>query len=409
MKILHTSDWHLGRALHGRRRYDEFAAFIDWLAEYIEREQINLLLIAGDIFDTTTPSNRAQHLYYSFLCRMANSTSCRQVVVIGGNHDSPSFLNAPKELLGALRVHVVGAIDLEKPDDEIILCHNADGLLETLICATPYLRDRDIRQSEAGESMDDKRAKLAEGYRAHYRHIGERAEAARGDLDIPIIGMGHCFAAGGTTLADDGVRDLNVGSLDHVEATTFPACFDYLALGHLHVPQKVAQSETMRYCGSPIPMGFGEASQQKLVLQISFEGRRPQVAEIPIPCFQPLRRIAGGMDEILEALKQLKLERSNAWLEIEYTDDDIAPDLREQVETAIEGTDLEIRRIKNKRVMDRVLQRIDSTETLDDLEPTDVFARCLEEYEIPADQRPALTASYAEILQTLHETDPNNE
>ena len=145
------------------------------------------------------------------------------------------------------------------------------------------------------------------------------------------------------------------------------------------------------------------------MLQISFDGRTPDVAEIPVPCFQPLRRIAGGMGDILEALKQLKLERSNAWLEIEYTAADIAPDLREQIEAAIEGSDLEIRRIKNKRVMDRVLQRIDTAETLDDLEPTDVFARCLDEYEIPADQRPQLTTSYAEILQTLHEADKNNE
>jgi exonuclease SbcD len=406
MKILHTSDWHLGRSLYGRRRHDEFEAFLDWLAAHIENRQVDVLLIAGDVFDTTAPSNRAQKLYYSFLCRIARSATCRQVVVIGGNHDSPSFLNAPKALLGALNVHVVGAMDA---DDEIVVCRNADGKPQAIVCAVPYLRDRDLRQSEAGESMDDKRAKLAEGYRAHYRHIGERAEAARGDLDIPILGMGHCFAAGGTTLADDGVRDLNVGSLDHVEASTFPACFDYLALGHLHVPQKVAQSETLRYCGSPIPMGFGEARQQKLVLQITFEGRMPQVTEIPIPCFQPLRRIAGGMSEILEALKQLKLERSNAWVEIEYTADALAPDLREQVEAAIEGTHLEIRRIKNKRVMDRVLQRIDTAETLDDLKPTDVFARCLAAYEIPAEQHPQLTASYAEILQTLEESDPNNE
>ncbi len=406
MTVLHTSDWHLGRSLYGRRRYEEFSAFLDWLAGYIEKEQIDLLLVAGDIFDTTTPSNRAQELYYSFLCRMAQSSACRQVVVIGGNHDSPSFLNAPKALLGALNAHVVGAMDA---DDEIVVCRNAAGEPEAIVCAVPYLRDRDIRTAEAGESIDDKRTRLAEGYCAHYQHTGERAEAARGGLDIPIIGMGHCFAAGGTTIADDGVRDLNVGSLDHIEAAAFPECFDYLALGHLHVPQKVAGSENLRYCGSPIPMGFGEANQQKLVLQIDFDGQAPTVSEIPVPCFQPLRRIAGGMDEILEALKQLKLEHSNAWLEIEYTADEIAGDLRDPIEAAIENTDLEIRRIKNKRVMDRVLQRIDTAETLDDLEPTEVFARCLEEYEIPTGQRPELSASYAEILQSLHEADPNED
>lgn len=406
MKVLHTSDWHLGRSLYGRRRQDEFAAFLDWLAEHMERERIDLLLIAGDIFDTTAPSNRAQELYYSFLCRVAQSTPCRQVVVIGGNHDSPSFLNAPKALLGALNVHVVGAMD---PEAELVVFRDNANEPEAIICAVPYLRDRDIRQSEAGESIDDKRAKLAEGYRAHYHTIGQRAKAARGELQIPIIGMGHCFAAGGTTLADDGVRDLNVGSLDHVEASAFPACFDYLALGHLHIPQKVAGAETMRYCGAPIPMGFSEANQQKLVLQITFEDRAPTVSEIPIPCFQPLRRVAGGLDQILEALHQLKLERSNAWLEIEYTAPELAPDLREQIENAIEGTDLEIRRVKNKRVMDRVLQQIDTAETLDDLQPTDVFARCLEAHEIPPDQRPHLTASYTEILQTLEEADPKAE
>jgi exonuclease SbcD len=210
-------------------------------------------------------------------------------------------------------------------------------------------------------------------------------------------------------VADDGVRDLNVGSLDHVEASAFPTCFDYLALGHLHVPQRVAKSETMRYCGSPIPMGFGEANQQKLVLEITFEGRAPQVAEIPIPCFQPLRRIAGNVEVILAELKELKLQGSNAWLEIEYIGDDVVTDLRDQVEAANDGTDLEIRRIKNKRVMDRVLQRIDTAETLDDLSPADVFARCLETHEVPADQRPGLTASYAEILQTLAEADVHAE
>ena len=198
MNILHTSDWHLGRALYGRRRYDEFTAFLEWLVAHVENEKIDLLLIAGDVFDTTTPSNRAQELYYSFLSRIAHSATCRQVIVIGGNHDSPSFLNAPKTLLGALNVHVVGAMDA---DDEIVICRNDVGAPEAIVCAVPYLRDRDIRQAEAGESMDDKRTKLAEGYRAHYQQIGDLADAARGDSDIPIIGMGHCFAAGGTTLA----------------------------------------------------------------------------------------------------------------------------------------------------------------------------------------------------------------
>ena len=125
MKILHTSDWHLGRTLYGRKRYQEFEAFLCWLAETIDQEQVDVLLVAGDVFDTSTPSNRAQELYYRFLCHVATS-SCGHVVVIAGNHDSPSFLNAPKELLKALNVHVIGSVT-ENREDEVLLLRNQDG------------------------------------------------------------------------------------------------------------------------------------------------------------------------------------------------------------------------------------------------------------------------------------------
>ncbi|NQS72549.1 MAG: exonuclease subunit SbcD, partial [Desulfobulbaceae bacterium] len=142
MKILHTSDWHIGRALYGRKRYEEFKAFLDWLAETIQQNAINTLLVAGDVFDTSTPSNRAQELYYRFLCRVAAST-CRHVVIVAGNHDSPSFLNAPKELLKALDVHVVGSA--ANPEDEVLVLRNEQKAPELIVCAVPYLRDRDIR------------------------------------------------------------------------------------------------------------------------------------------------------------------------------------------------------------------------------------------------------------------------
>ncbi|NLE26621.1 MAG: exonuclease subunit SbcD, partial [Clostridiaceae bacterium] len=118
MKIIHTSDWHLGCSLFGRKRYEETEKFLDWLSELLEQENIDVLLVAGDIFDTTTPSNRAQKLYYQFLHRVAQS-SCRHVVITAGNHDSPSFLNAPRELLRYLQVYIVGSME-ENPDDEVL-------------------------------------------------------------------------------------------------------------------------------------------------------------------------------------------------------------------------------------------------------------------------------------------------
>jgi len=239
MRVLHTSDWHIGRTLYGRKRYEEFEAFLTWLAETIQQNEIDALLVAGDVFDTSAPSNRAQELYYRFLCRVAAS-SCRHVVVVAGNHDSPSFLNAPKELLKALDVHVVGS-STESLEDEVLVLRNEQDAPELIVCAVPYLRDRDIRVAEAGESVEDKERKLIDGIRTHYAAVAALAEQKREELgvDIPIVGTGHLFTAGGQTVDGDGVRELYVGTLAHVTAGIFPANFDYLALGHLHVPQNV--------------------------------------------------------------------------------------------------------------------------------------------------------------------------
>ena len=158
MKLLHTSDWHLGRSLYDRKRYHEFEAFLDWLIRFIGDEHVGLLLVSGDIFDSTTPSNRAQELYYHFLSRLP-ATGCRHAVITGGNHDSPTFLDAPKNLLGALNIHVVGAMT-ENPEDEIIVLKDKNGKNEAIVCAVPFLRDRDLRTVEGGESPEDKTQKL---------------------------------------------------------------------------------------------------------------------------------------------------------------------------------------------------------------------------------------------------------
>lgn len=404
LKILHTSDWHLGRSLYGKRRYQEFEAFLDWLAETIEYNAVTALVVAGDVFDTGTPGNRAQELYYRFLCRVAAS-SCRHVVVVAGNHDSPSFLNAPKELLKALDVHVIGSIPAD-PKDQILVLRDKAGAPELIVCAVPYLRDRDIRVAEAGESIADKEEKLLDGIRDHYATVAALAEKKRAKLgaDIPILATGHLFTAGGQTLDGDGVRELYVGSLAHVAASIFPPCFNYVALGHLHVPQKVSGLEARRYSGSPLPMGFGEAKQQKSVCLATFEGRDVSVELLNVPTFQELERICGDWTQIEKRLHDLAQTGSQAWLEIVYTGADILADLRERLDEAIAGTGMEILRVKNNRVMERALQS-QSTETLDDLDPDDVFERCLAAHDVPLEQRPELIHAYRETLASIYEDD----
>ena len=409
MRVLHTSDWHIGRTIYGRKRYEEFEAFLTWLAETIQQNAIDALLVAGDVFDTSAPSNRAQELYYRFLCRVAAS-SCRHVVVVAGNHDSPSFLNAPKELLKALDVHVVGSSTASPEDEVLVLCNEQDAP-ELIVCAVPYLRDRDIRVAEAGESVEDKERKLIEGIRTHYAAVAALAEQKREELgvDIPIVGTGHLFTAGGQTVDGDGVRELYVGSLAHVTAGIFPACFNYLALGHLHVPQKVNGSETIRYSGSPLPMGFGEAKQQKSVCQVEFHSTAASVQLIDVPIFQKLERVKGDWDGISNRILELSATDSQGWLEVIYDGTEVIGDLRERLEAAISGTQMEILRIKNNRIIDRVLGQIHEEETLDDLNVNDVFERCLAVHDVPEEQRPELLRAYQETVSSLYEDDVQAE
>jgi exonuclease SbcD len=410
MNILHTSDWHLGRALYGRKRHEEFQAFLDWLADAIEQHAVDSLLVAGDVFDTPTPGNRAQALYYRFLCRVAASR-CRHVVVIAGNHDSPTFLDAPRELLKALHVHVVGQAP-EQAGDELIVLADAQGAPELIVCAVPYLRDRDIRQAEAGESPDDKARKLADGIAARYAQVLARAAQTREALGegVPIVAMGHLFTAGGQTVDGDGVRELYVGSLAHVGVGMFApegvAAPDYVALGHLHVPQAVGGNEAIRYCGSPLPMGFGEAAQRKSVCLVDLGAGAPAAVRlVEVPVFQPLERLHGDWPAIERRLHELKAAGSRAWLEVVYTGAELMPDLRERLDAAAQGSALEILRVKNDRVAQRVLARLHDEETLADLGTDEVFERCLAAHEVPEPQRPDLRLAYRETLLALAQHD----
>ena len=413
MKILHTSDWHLGRSLYGKKRYEEFEKYLEWLENTIKEEQIETLLIAGDIFDNGTPGNRAQELYYRFLFKVSSS-ACRHIVVIAGNHDSPSFLNAPKELLKALNVYVVGSA-AENPLKEVFVLNDVNDNPEAVICAVPYLRDRDIRTVEAYETFEEKNEKLVEGIKKHYLEVCDAAEKIKNEIlnskgiKVPLIALGHLFCAGGKTVDGDGVRELYVGSLAHVNKDLFPQNIDYLALGHLHVPQKVGECDNIRYSGSPIPMGYGEASQEKKVIIVDFGEEGQYVSEITVPVFQKLERITGDLKKIIEKIDVLRFQNSDAWLEIEYTGNEVAGNLREALDDAVAGSAMEIRRIKNRQLMQGLIIRREEEEELDDIDEKEVFVRCMDSHNVPEEERKILIAAYSEILSSLYNEDTNAE
>jgi DNA repair protein SbcD/Mre11 len=405
MKLLHTSDWHLGRALYDKKRYDEFEAFLKWLSKFIADEKIELLLVAGDIFDTSTPSNQAQELYYGFLARIRES-GCRNVIITGGNHDSPTFLDAPKHILGALRIKVVGAIT-GNPEDEICQVTDANGNLEAIVCAVPFLRDRDIRTVEPGESADDKSRKLKENIAAHYSTIFSEAQKLQGEKKVPVIAMGHLFTREGRTSEGDGVRELYIGSIAHVDEEDISNGFDYVALGHLHLAQAVGSNGKVRYSGSPIPMGFAEAGQKKKIVVVGFNDCSPSVIEHEIPCFRELVKISGTLEEISVGIGNLSDRGSKAWLEIEVNSPADSATITTRLDELLENSGLEVLRVKNRSRMQGSLSSSAEELTLETMEDREVFIKCLEASHVPAEEHQALISTYDEAIRSMQSFDVN--
>lgn len=402
-KLLHTSDWHLGRRLYGRRRYDEQTAFLDWLTHLLDDEGIDLLIVAGDIFDSSTPSHRAQTLYYRFLYQAAK-TACRHIVIIAGNHDAPALLEAPKALLAQLDVHVVGRA-ADQAEEEILTLKNEAGQPEAIVCAVPYLRDREVRTSSTGESTGDKQRLLLAGIGDHYARVLDlaREQSQRLAVPVPLIATGHLFAAGGRTRADDGVRELYVGALVRVDAALFGDDLDYLALGHLHSPQRVAGEEHLRYSGAPLAMSFAEAGRSKGVLVCEWSAAGRRIREVEVPCFQPLERVSGDLPAIQAAIEARVAEKGSLWVEVAYTGEEIRTDLGEILHRLTADSPVAILRIRNQRRSAQLLSRSEAVEDLENLSPEDVFTRCLEAHEIDPEARPELTTMFAEVLEDLLE------
>lgn len=405
MKILHTSDWHIGRALYGRKRYEEYRAFFSWLLHTIETHGVDVLVVAGDIFDSTTPSNRAQELYFQFIRDVASSC-CRHVVIVGGNHDSPSLLEAPRELLRYFQVHVVGKA-AATPADEVLVLKDSQGNDELIVCGVPYLRDREIRTSLAGEHIDDKNRKLLEGIAHHYRQVVDAALHHRqmSSSSLPIIATGHLFVAGGSKVEGDGVRDLYVGSLAHVPPALIPDEIDYLALGHLHVAQRVGARPCWRYSGSPLPMSFHEAEKNKFVLIVDIEPGRVDVHEVQIPRFQRLETLRGDLDTLLDGLGRFREEGESIWLEVHYDGNELVPQLQLTLQEATADSGVEILRVVNNRLAALVLEQTHPAETLDSLTEETVFRRCLEVHQVSDDQAAELLVLFGETLQAIADED----
>ena len=399
LKVLHTSDWHLGRRLEENDRSREFGEFLDWLLQTIKDEKIDLLLVAGDVFDTIHPVHSMQKLYYDFLIKLYAQTPTTAVIT-AGNHDSASLIDAPAELLESVRTFAIGNIDKDNLEREIITIKNAQGQPAAIVAAVPFLHDSDLLAVQLSDTYDSKNERYQEAIAAHYRQIATLAQQKRQELqaDIPLIAMGHLFTQGGLVndpsgeqqeefqgKPDSGERDLYVGTAIRVDGDIISQGFDYTALGHLHVPQKVGQRDDVQYSGSPLAMGFGEARQQKRVVIIEFEGSRAQISYKDIPVWQKLQTLKGTASHIKEELQALKEQGEAVWVRAICSEPGLGNNLHQELANIVKGSSVQIFRTQcplpeNLSISLKAL----GGKSLSEITPQEIFMKLLDSQGISA-------------------------
>lgn len=404
MRILHTSDWHLGQHFMGKSRQAEHQALIDWLLTQVEAQAVDAVLIAGDIFDTGTPPSYARELYSQLVVRLHAVGVA--LLLLGGNHDSVATLGESRELLARLDATVVAAAD--HPPAQVVILPRRDGEAGCIVCAIPFIRPRDVQQSQAGQSAEDKLLSLQSAIQAHYQAVYAAAGARQRELEqelgrpLPLIATGHLTTVGASS--SESVREIYVGALEAFPTSAFPPA-DYIALGHIHRPQRVGGLEHIRYCGSPIPLSFDEAKQQKEVLLVDLAaGSPPTVTPLPVPRFQGLVAVSGNLDTLRGAIGAAAAEGTRerpAWLEITVAEDDYLADLPARIEALTEGWPVEVLRIRRQRGNAAARLAAEASETLDELSPHDVFARRLEQEELGEELQQALEQRYRAIVAGL--------
>ncbi|WP_122054883.1 exonuclease subunit SbcD [Vibrio sp. Evd11] len=408
MKILHTSDWHLGQNFYNKSRKNEHERFLQWLLEQVTEHDIDAIIVAGDIFDTSTPPSYAREMYNKFVVD-SNKIGC-QLVLLGGNHDSVSVLKETQQLLKYMGADVIPNTN-EDHVTQVVELKGKNGDVEALVCAIPFIRPRDVLTSQAGVTGVERQKQLGDAIKQYYQSVYDAAVEKRATFEnseyMPIIATGHLTAMG--VKQSDSVRDIYVGNLDGFAADGFPDA-DYIALGHIHRPQVVAKREYIRYSGSPIPLSFDELKSQKQVCVVEFvEGVRT-ISQLPVPTFQPLAEIKGDLSEIESQLNQyvgLDSEQS-VWLSIEVQAQDYLSDLQERMRALTEGLNVEVLQLRRARERRNQALEQESAETLSELSPMDVFSKriALEEFETDSEKArlERMTVKFKQVMVEVSES-----
>ena len=349
LKIIHTADWHLGQTFFGYDRTQEHEHFLDWLAGVLTKNKIDVLIVAGDVFDVSNPSAASQRMFYRFIHRVTTENPRLQLVVVAGNHDSAARLESPLPLLQEMRTEIKGIVRKQngKIDYEHLLVElkNAAGEVEALCLAVPFLRQGDYPVVETEGNP------YAEGVKELYARLLKYALKKRTDGQA-LVAVGHLLATGSEIAEKDHSERIIIGGLESVSPESFPEQIVYTALGHIHKAQRVSGRENIRYAGSPLPMSFAEKHYHHGVVKVTLdEGWAVEIEKLE---YTPLVRLlsipateAAAPDEVLDELRGLELPEDEPmpYLEVKVKLSEPEPMLRQQVEEILEGKPVRLARI----------------------------------------------------------------
>ena len=350
MRFIHTADWHLGNSMHDIDRQEETKQFLAWLKDRIVRFGAQCLVISGDIFDTAVPPLEARRMYFQFLASLLD-TDCKNVVIIGGNHDSGALLDAPRDLLEALNIQMVGSLGERSVEELVKELTDVNGNVVGISAAVPYVREPELRRFKP-ESGDADFAQST--YSGLYSAVYEAAESLRAGRDIPIVATGHLYASKleGRPENDEGKDAKGHGMRDIV--------------GNLGM---VAQNPKVRYSGSPFVLGFDEAKIPHHILEIDLEkGEEPVVMKIETPQYFKFVRVSGSIENIIMQLNQLKNAPADKPTKVEVVFD-YTPgvNINEALASVLEGAPFEVVSKKANRT-DALTADSFSDDTLDSVD-----------------------------------------
>lgn len=381
MKILHTADWHIGQLFHEYDRSYEHQHFLDWLVQILQTEQIDILLISGDVFDISNPSAASTKMFYSFLNQTTKANPNLQIIVTAGNHDSASRLEAPKPLLESSNVHIIGLVEKDeegKIDYEKLLVPIQDSSGNTKIwcLAVPFLRMGDY------PAVSDCTNPYTEGVAMLYREAFEYAERKKQEGQL-IIAMGHLHTHHAEVTDLDKAERLIMGGVECIPATAFHEDIKYVALGHIHKAQKIGGKEHVRYSGSPLPMSFSELNYKHQVIVFDLDQEISNLEGIEIPVFVALQRIPLGHQPLHEVIAQLEhlpemdsFSETLPYLEVRVLLEGPEPALRYKIETALVGKKVRLAKIDVKYpTSTQEAPEFITPEKLNELQPIDVFGK----------------------------------